>query len=98
MKSKKYKKKNALQPSMSLYQFWGLDLTQQPVWFIALVILLAIWSLIWNGIGLWHAAQHKQKSWFIAILILNTLGLLPIVYLLWFKPKGESAKNKSKKK
>ena len=31
--------------------------------------------------------KDKQKGWYVAILLLNTAGLLPIIYLLWFKPK-----------
>ena len=49
------------------------------------LIVIMTWEVIWKGLGLWHSAQNKQKGWFIAILILNTLGLLPIIYLLWFK-------------
>ena len=71
------------------------DLSQQPLWVIVVFILMGIWSLIWSGLGLWHSSQHKQKNWFIAILILNTLGLLPIIYLIWFKPQS---KGKTKKK
>lgn len=54
------------------------------------LILVSIWSLIWEGLGLWHSAQNRQKGWFLAILILNTLGLLPIIYLIWFKQKEKT--------
>jgi len=60
---------------------------QQPFYFIFLLVLLSIWELVWKGFGLWHSAQNKQKGWYITILLLNTAGLLPIIYLLWFKPK-----------
>ena len=60
---------------------------QQPVNFLLMLVLVSLWSLVWQGWGLWHAAENKQKGWFIALLLVNTLGLLPIVYLLWFKPK-----------
>jgi len=46
--------------------------------------------MIWKAIALWRAANLKQKNWFIAILILNTLGILEIAYLFFF------AKNKMK--
>ena len=46
------------------------------------LVILAIWELIWKGLALWRAAQKKQTGWFVAILILNTAGILPIVYLL----------------
>ena len=47
--------------------------------------LMAVWSLAWKGVALWYAARNHQKKWFIVILILNTLGILEIVYLLWFR-------------
>ena len=50
---------------------------------IIIVILISIWSLIWKGFALWKAAQKKQKAWFIAILILNTVGILPIIYIFF---------------
>lgn len=50
-------------------------------WTIAL-ILAVIWELTWKGIGLWRAGRNNQLGWFIAILLLNTAGILPIIYLL----------------
>ncbi len=50
-----------------------------------LLLALTVWDLIWKGFGLWFSARNHQKFWFIAILILNTAGLLPIVYLIWFR-------------
>ena len=46
-----------------------------------LVLLLLIWSLVWKGFALWRAAGLRQKYWFTAILIVNTFGLLEIIYL-----------------
>ncbi|MBS3166181.1 hypothetical protein J4444_03595 [Candidatus Woesearchaeota archaeon] len=59
------------------------------------LIILGIWDLIWRGMALWHSAQNKQKEWFIALLIINTAGILPIIYLLWFKP--DQKKKRSRK-
>jgi len=55
------------------------------------LILLPIvaWSLFWKGLALWRAAKDDQQYWFIAILMVNTLGVLEIVYLFRFaKEKG----------
>ena len=46
----------------------------------ALVLLIA-WSLVWKGLALWRAAKRGDMWWFIAFLIINTLGILEIVYL-----------------
>ncbi len=49
------------------------------------VLLLAlIWSVIWKGIALWESARRSHKGWFIAILLISTLGLLEIIYLYGF--------------
>ena len=53
-----------------------------------LFVIIVIWGTIWKGIGLWKAAKETQKYWFIAILILNTVGILPILYIFVFK-KGK---------
>ena len=43
---------------------------------------LIIWSFFWKGLGLWASARNKQPWWFVAMLVLNTIGILPIIYLL----------------
>lgn len=50
------------------------------------IILASIWSLTLKGFALWYAARGKQKWWFVALLILNTVGILEIIYLVWFRP------------
>ncbi len=60
--------------------------------YIFILLAAIVWSLIWKGIALWHAGRNKQKAWFILLLIFNTLGLLPIGYLLW----GQKDKNKER--
>lgn len=66
----------------------GVDITSlfgMPLW--AFYLLLA-WSLIWKGAGLWVASRSNQKGWFIAILIINSIGILEAIYLFAVK-KGK---------
>lgn len=51
------------------------------------LVPLLVWSLVWKGFALWRAAKNKSKPWFIAILILNTFGILDILYLFVFGKK-----------
>lgn len=44
-------------------------------------IVLLVWSLVWKGWALWRAAKRNEKYWFIAFLIINTAGILEIIYL-----------------
>ena len=57
------------------------------LWQNILLYILFIWSLFWKGIALWRAAQLHQRNWFIAMLILNTIGILEILYLIRFAKK-----------
>ncbi|MBI2542971.1 MAG: hypothetical protein HYW24_02190 [Candidatus Aenigmarchaeota archaeon] len=52
--------------------------------FFGMILLFVIWEVIWKGIGLWKSARNGQKTWFISILVFNTLGILPIVYITFF--------------
>ena len=53
-----------------------------------LLWLMLLWLLPWKGVALWKAAKNAHKKWFIALLILNTMAILEIVYIFWFsKPK-----------
>lgn len=52
------------------------------------VIWLAVaWTLPWKAVALWKSARANQVGWFIALLIINTLGILEILYIFLFSPK-----------
>ena len=58
---------------------------------IAALVVLVLWSLIWKGFALWRAVQERSKPWFIILLVVNTAGILEILYLYVFsKPKNGS--------
>ncbi len=46
--------------------------------------VLLTWSLIWKGVALWKSARNNERAWFVAILIINTVGILEIAYLFFF--------------
>jgi hypothetical protein len=49
-----------------------------------LLIPLVIWVIIWKGWALWRAAKNGSKVWFIVLLVLNTVGILDILYIFIF--------------
>ena len=51
--------------------------SQNP-WLLAAIQL---WVIPWKGFALWIAARRSEKWWFIALLIINTLGILEIIYI-----------------
>ncbi|HEY4502767.1 MAG TPA: DUF5652 family protein [Candidatus Paceibacterota bacterium] len=54
-----------------------------------LFIILIVWSLVWKGLALWKSARLNQKYWFVALLIVNTVGILEIVYIFVVARKKE---------
>lgn len=52
-----------------------------------IVWLLIIWTLPWKGVALWKAAKNSHKAWFVALLIVNTLAILEILYIFVFSKK-----------
>jgi len=60
-------------------------------WLIPVIIVLAIWDTVWKLIAMWKAAQNKHLAWFICIFLINTIGILPIIYILLNKEKPDSA-------
>ena len=46
-----------------------------------LLILAVCWEVYWKYIALFHCAKHDNKKWFFAIMVINSIGLLPIYYL-----------------
>ena len=58
-----------------------------PLGFIIGMVLLGIWEIIWKGIALWKAGRNNHLIWFLCILIINTAGILPIIYIFAFSKK-----------
>jgi len=43
---------------------------------------LILFDLVVRGIALWKSAQRNEKWWFIALLVVNSVGILPLIYLV----------------
>ncbi len=54
------------------------QILDNPMIFIAVIV----WSILWKGLALWRAARLKHLGWYIALLIVNTVGIFEIIYLL----------------
>lgn len=77
------------------FHFW-------PFWpaLFTLLALIFVLDIILRALSLWRAARASQTAWFIALLILNTAGILPLIYLLFFakEPLFEASAAKVVKK
>lgn len=58
----------------------------QNQWVLYLVLA---WTIPWKGIALWKAAKNSHKWWFIALLIINSLAILDILYIFVFGRKKQ---------
>ncbi len=76
------------------YQSWGpaghMGSWGPEGWMIALIavalpfIIAAIaWAVVWKGLALWHAGRRGQYWWFMILLVVNTFGILEIIYLFF---------------
>ena len=45
------------------------------------IIIVALWTLFWKGCALWIAGKRDQKWWFLILLVVNTAGILEIIYI-----------------
>lgn len=58
--------------------------------------IVFLWVLAWKGLALWKAARKNDRWWFVALLVINLLGILEILYYFVFserkslKEKGET--------
>ena len=50
----------------------------------ALIILL-VWSIVWKAFALWKCGRNNQPVWFVVLLIIASVGILPIIYLAFFQ-------------
>lgn len=48
---------------------------------VPFIFLIALWSLFWKGLALWHSGRKGQPWWFVILLLVNTIGILEIIYL-----------------
>lgn len=58
---------------------------------VCVIVVLAIWDGVWKLIALWKSARNSQLAWFIFLAILNTAGILPILYIWLFQKQPPAA-------
>lgn len=56
---------------------------QNPT-FWALLPIFVIWTILWKGLALYRAGANRSPGWFVVLLLVNTLGILEILYFFIF--------------
>jgi cell division protein FtsX len=84
-----------------MMNFWGgtnyYNFSGMRYGAFGLLIPLMVFDLIVRGFALWRSAKKNQNVWFIALLVVNSMGILPLIYLVLNRDQKE-APNKTKKK
>lgn len=60
---------------------------------IIFLVILAIWTIPWKGWALWKSARNNSKVWFVILLIMNTVGILEILYIFLFSKQSREKRN-----
>jgi hypothetical protein len=63
------------------YSGVGIESFVRMPFFGPWLVLIILWSIFWKGLALWHSAQRRQPWWFVILLVVNTVGILEIIYL-----------------
>jgi methionyl-tRNA synthetase len=63
-------------------------------WITPIVLILVPLIIALKGYTLWHSAKRNEIWWFIALLVLNTMGILEIIYVLFILKKFRTISEK----
>jgi len=61
---------------------------------IMVLMCLTIVDVILKGFAMWRASKNNSRLWFWLLLIISTLGILPLCYLIFSKKHKEEHKKK----
>ncbi len=64
----------------NIFQLSG-QIAGLPVWAVAIIM---VWSLVWKGLALWKSSRLNKPVWFVVLLVINSFGILEILYLFVF--------------
>ena len=49
------------------------------------LIPLIVWSITWKALALWKAARNRQLGWFLFLFVINSAGVLEILYIYYYQ-------------
>ena len=68
-------------------------LTQNYFFVIPLAAALMLFVFVLKAYALWLAARRGSRGWFIALFLIQTLGILEIIYIFFVVKPDAPAKN-----
>ena len=66
---------------------------------LLLFTVILVWSFVWKLLALWKSARNNSVVWFIVMALINTAGILEILYIFVFSKMKpcKPVRTKSKK-
>ena len=66
---------------------YEMFVAQNP-WAIVALLSAVVLAIALKGFALWRAARNNSSGWFVALLLINTFGVLELLYLVvWGRNK-----------
>ena len=69
-----------------------------PFNMLTFMLPFVLFDLILRGFALWKSAKKDQNIWFIALLVVNSMGILPLIYLVLNRDQKDTPKKARKSK
>ncbi len=66
-----------------------------PFWLFAIIL---VWIVVWKLLALWKSARNNHIVWFIVLAVVNTVGILEILYIYVFSKLGKKLEKRIIKK
>jgi len=66
-------------PNTNIFQISQMKPSAVLLFGISVVVIIVL-----KGLALWHAVKRDEKWWFAILLVVNTFGILDLVYLIFF--------------
>ena len=75
---------------------YGMHSFGPMFWFAPIMFILFPLVIALKGYTLWSAAKRNETWWFIAFLLINTMGLLELIYIIFVLKKFSEKTNSHK--
>lgn len=64
---------------------------------MGVLLVVAVIDMAFRGFAMWRAARLEKRSWFIALLVINSMAILPIIFLLMTNAEYEKFRSEKRK-
>ena len=53
------------------------------------LLAVLLWTLPWKAWALWLAARRGDLWWFLALIVISTLGILEMIYIFFIAKQSD---------